>query len=41
MMEDETVRDLMLDLAKKIGENFLNNKLYVLIPVFEKSNKDK
>ncbi len=37
MMETETVRDLLSKIGSKIGENFMNQKQYVVLPVYLKS----
>lgn len=34
MMESETVRDLLSKIGQKIGENFMNQKQFVVLPVY-------
>ena len=34
--ETELVRKLMQDVAVKIGETFLNQKAYILVPIYPK-----
>lgn len=41
MHEEETVRDLVWKVAQKIGENFTNQKLYVLLPVYKHQDKQR
>ena len=36
-METETVRDLISKIGNKIGENFMNQKQYVVLPVYKSS----
>jgi hypothetical protein len=37
MKEIDPVRKLMLEIANKIGETFLNQKAYVLAPIYPKN----
>jgi len=39
MKETETVRDLIFKVGQKVGENFMNEKMYVVLPVFKKINE--
>ena len=34
--EAETARKLLTEVANKIGDNFLNNKAYILVPIYPK-----
>jgi hypothetical protein len=36
-MEGETVRDLVSKVGVKVGENFMNEKLFVVLPVYKSS----
>ena len=35
MRDDETLRDLLTKVGAKIGDSFMNQKLYVLLPIFK------
>jgi hypothetical protein len=37
LMEAETVRDLVSKIGIKVGENFMNERLFVVLPVFKSS----
>lgn len=41
MNEDDSVSDLMQKISIKIGDNFLNKKLYVLVPRNNNSSPQK
>jgi hypothetical protein len=36
VLESDTIRKLMQEIANKLGETFLNQKAYVLVPIYPK-----